>query len=212
MFHFLNQNVANAKVQVLHGKNDQDMIDLRHKLYEPHETFVLTASNKKRIVLNNIIREKYFPFADQDTDDPLVIVHPGELLVCLQNDYNNEVFNGEILKVRSFDCVNDELADFTMDVPGKKPIYVYLKQINQAEKVSGHEIYKAKGRLKLQSYETLGLYDYGYAITVHKAQGSQNKHAMVYCEWWMKKKSPIQYQRWLYTAVTRATDYVTIVK
>ena len=51
-------------------------------------------------------------------------------------------------------------------------------------------------------------FDYGYVLTVHKSQGSQWDDVIVYDEsgiardeWW----------RWLYTAVTRASERVRLV-
>lgn len=49
--------------------------------------------------------------------------------------------------------------------------------------------------------------DYGYAITVHKAQGSEfDKVLLMDDAQWLKKKDSRQRQQWLYTAVTRAKE------
>ncbi len=50
--------------------------------------------------------------------------------------------------------------------------------------------------------------EYGYAITVHKAQGSQFDKVLVYDDYWSKGE---MYRRWLYTAITRAVDKVVIL-
>ncbi len=52
-------------------------------------------------------------------------------------------------------------------------------------------------------------FDYGYALTVHKAQGSQWDDVMLFDESWAFKDSR---ERWLYTAITRAAERLTIVK
>ena len=51
---------------------------------------------------------------------------------------------------------------------------------------------------------------YGYAITTHKAQGSEWDKVMVYEEGF--PFIPMEHTRWLYTAVTRASQKLVIVK
>ena len=50
--------------------------------------------------------------------------------------------------------------------------------------------------------------DYGYAITVHKAQGSQFDKVLVYDEHLYNEEN---HNRWLYTAITRAVDKVVVI-
>jgi hypothetical protein len=51
------------------------------------------------------------------------------------------------------------------------------------------------------------LFDYGYCITCHKAQGSEWDKLLVFAEY-MKGTD---FQRWLYTAATRAKKKLIIV-
>lgn len=50
--------------------------------------------------------------------------------------------------------------------------------------------------------------DYGYVITVHKAQGSQFNKVLVYDEHLYHEEN---HNRWLYTAITRAVDKVVVL-
>ena len=52
-------------------------------------------------------------------------------------------------------------------------------------------------------------FDFGYALTTHKAQGSQWGSVLVLDESGVFKENA---DRWLYTAVTRAAERVTVVK
>jgi exodeoxyribonuclease-5 len=51
-------------------------------------------------------------------------------------------------------------------------------------------------------------FDFGYALTVHKAQGSQWDHVVLFDESWAFRENR---ERWLYTGVTRAAKSLTVV-
>jgi exodeoxyribonuclease-5 len=51
-------------------------------------------------------------------------------------------------------------------------------------------------------------FDYGYALTCHKAQGSEWSSVIVYNE---RLGSKSDQWKWLYTAVTRASERVHLV-
>ena len=52
-------------------------------------------------------------------------------------------------------------------------------------------------------------FDYGYALTVHKAQGSQWNDIVLFDESFAFREHRI---RWLYTAITRAAERLTIIR
>ena len=52
---------------------------------------------------------------------------------------------------------------------------------------------------------------YAYAVTCHKAQGGQWKHVFVDQGYITEERLNLDYYRWLYTALTRATDKVYLV-
>jgi hypothetical protein len=53
-------------------------------------------------------------------------------------------------------------------------------------------------------------FNYGYAITTHKAQGSQWNNVLVFEEGFPYNK--VEHARWLYTAVTRAASKLILVR
>jgi exodeoxyribonuclease-5 len=54
-------------------------------------------------------------------------------------------------------------------------------------------------------------FNYGYAITTWKAQGSEYPYVLAYDCGWLKKKDKDEYIRYLYTAVTRAEKAIILV-
>jgi exodeoxyribonuclease-5 len=52
---------------------------------------------------------------------------------------------------------------------------------------------------------------YGYAFTCHKAQGGQWKEIFIDQGYVKKEQLGVEYYRWLYTALTRATERVFLV-
>ena len=54
------------------------------------------------------------------------------------------------------------------------------------------------------------LFDFGYALTVHKAQGSQAKRVILFEERFARMNDE-EWKRWLYTGVTRAEEELYII-
>lgn len=55
-------------------------------------------------------------------------------------------------------------------------------------------------------------FGFGYAMTVHKSQGSQWDDVLIKDEKNMGRAGDKEMRQWLYTAVTRASNRVTIVR
>ena len=56
------------------------------------------------------------------------------------------------------------------------------------------------------------LYDFGYALTCHKMQGSQASEVGVVVEPGLMRLGRDDRTRWLYTAITRAADRLTVIR
>ena len=77
------------------------------------------------------------------------------------------------------------------------------KQFNSPQTIS----FNGQDRYLLKKAD---LFDFAYALTVHKAQGSQAKRVIVFEERF-KQMSDEDWRRWLYTAVTRAEEELIII-
>ena len=165
------------------------------------ELLLLCGYNATRSKLNQAIRSS----RDYESLDPQV----GDRVVCLRNNRTKKIFNGMLGEVRSI--VRDgndplrqwfevEIALDGEDYPYSG--YILREQFNNAETIK--EIPLAPDG------ERGDLWDFGYALTVHKAQGSQAESVLVFEEKFAKS-SEEDWRRWLYTAVTRASVKLTIV-
>lgn len=117
----------------------------------------------------------------------------GEQIICLRNSSDHEVWNGMTATVRTIDASRCRMTVDTDDGPrGNVP---FDPSQFDAATVKPYE----RGR-KGQSVPTL--WDFGYAVTVHKYQGSEAARVAVVEE----LHSDWSASRWRYTAATRASE------
>lgn len=158
---------------------------------------VLVGINRTRRRYNQRLRQ----LAGFDARYP----QAGDKLVCLRNDPAKGLLNGSLWKV------------MTASAPGSKPGINLLVSPDDGDTDRG----VAKIKLLKAAFdnpdEDVGWqlkrrfddFDYGYALTVHKAQGSQWGNVMLFDESFAFRDMR---DRWLYTAITRAAERLTIVK
>ncbi|MBB4121784.1 ATP-dependent DNA helicase [Martelella radicis] len=157
---------------------------------------VLVGTNRTRRRYNQRLRElKGFE---------QVYPQSGDKLVCLRNDPAKGLLNGSLWKVMSASKETVKpginlLVNPEEDDPDRGA--ARIKLLKAAFEDSETEIpWSTKKR-----YDD---FDYGYALTVHKAQGSQWNNVVLFDESWAFRDTR---ERWLYTAITRAAERLTIV-
>ncbi|MBY0611850.1 MAG: ATP-dependent RecD-like DNA helicase [Beijerinckiaceae bacterium] len=155
---------------------------------------VLVGINKTRRLYNNRIRNL------MGYRDPLPAV--GERLVCLRNDKKKGLLNGGMWSISELRTSKKNLV--TMNVkPIDDPDAKTVKVSVLPEFFTGGED-AIPYALRRSSDE----FDYGYALTVHKAQGSQWDNVMLFDESYAFREHRA---RWLYTGLTRAAERITVV-
>lgn len=124
----------------------------------------------------------------------------GEKLICLRNNHDAGLLNGSLWKViTATDFPNQEFFSLeveSLDEPGK------------VVKTRAHKCYfQGEEPETWQQASDFDSFDFGYVITVHKAQGSQWDHVLI-----MDESAVFRSDRkeWLYTAITRAAQRVTV--
>jgi exodeoxyribonuclease-5 len=155
---------------------------------------VLVGLNKTRKAYNARIRELL------GRTSPLPVA--GDKLVCLRNDRSKGLLNGGLWTVSEMRASKSQLV--TMRVtPEEDPSAKAVKVSVFPQFFEGGED-QLPYELRRHSDE----FDYGYALTVHKAQGSQWDNVYLFDESYAFREARA---RWLYTALTRAAKQVTVV-
>lgn len=174
--------------------------DLFERAVNGNDTMILCARNKTRIALNNQIRaQKFF-------EDPNPQIN--DTLICLKNYYDNTdgpIYNGMVGYLKKITPYKEHWYDVIVDFPVENKVFegkITKHQFNQEQVIHKHD--------KIPPKKIGERFDFGYALTVHKAQGSQAETVLVYeesAQMWMKDN----YAKWLYTAITRASSNIFLI-
>lgn len=165
------------------------------------EQLVLCGYNHTRTKLNQAIRG----IRDSTSSGPEV----GDQVVCLRNNRTAKIYNGMTGRLMATSPARDDAlglwyeAEIALDGEDYNyGGYILREQFGARETV--------KDAPMDPNGERGDLWDFGYALTVHKAQGSQSESVLVFEERFPRMTDD-DWRRWLYTAVTRATTNLTIV-
>jgi len=153
---------------------------------------VLVGRNDTRRSYNRVIRGHY----KHEGDFPVV----GDRVVCLKNNHDLGIFNGQpwtVLATKVKKGFVHLKLEGERDGENKPPV---VSCYAHAKPFLGKELELGERRLAEE-------FDFGYALTVHKSQGSEWSTVFLDDEWNHDNRD-----KWLYTAITRAAEKITIVR
>ena len=125
----------------------------------------------------------------------------GDKLVCLRNNRKKGLFNGGLWTVKQAPTTRKQILKMSL-VPedfGNRAVRVSVRP----ECFTG-----AVEQLEWAQRKRYDEFDFGYVLTVHKAQGSQWDDVVLFDESFAFAESR---RRWLYTGITRAAKRLTVV-
>ena len=201
---------------------DNPIVDLARQVREGNQVMIGDYGSKTRVISKADVNAELVLEADQvlvgtnrtrrrynerlrqlkDFEGPLPAA--GDKLVCLRNDPQKGLLNGSLWQVTS----------------AARTVKQFMNVLIRAED-EGIDRHSAKVKLLKAAFEEPEKeipwqikrrhddFDYGYALTVHKAQGSQWDNVVLFDESYAFREHR---DRWLYTAITRAAEELTIVK
>jgi exodeoxyribonuclease V len=156
---------------------------------------VLVGVNRTRRMYNQRIRELL------GLKEALPVA--GDKLVCLRNDRVKGLINGGLWRVEALGGMRKDFVRMTVraddEASGAQAKVAVLKQFFEG----------AEADLPYPVRRESDEFDYGYALTVHKAQGSQWDRVMLFDE---SRAFREHRARWLYTGLTRAARQLTLVR
>lgn len=153
---------------------------------------IITGKNDSRHKLNSAMRrlkgfDKLYPVL-------------GDKLICLKNNHDEGLLNGVICSAASESKVVGQTVSLSINYENElKRYYVDPGPFEE----NYHK------RTSFPSSDVVQSFDYGYAITCHKSQGSQWPFVLI-CDDKMRAEDREMRKKWLYTAITRAEDKVML--
>lgn len=142
---------------------------------------VLTPMNKGEIgarALNQTLQAALNPDAPDRIERFGVSLAVGDKVIMIANDYDKEVFNGDVGRVLQ---IERERSSLRIDFGGRRVDFAFAE---------------------------LDLLSLAYAITVHKAQGSEYEAVVIALQ---DESAPLLSRNLLYTAITRGKRLVVVV-
>ncbi len=155
---------------------------------------IIVGKNKTRHSLNDAIRRlKGFK-----GEYPVM----GDRLICLRNNREYSLLNGSMWLVHANHGADEELnvLDITSEDDASE---------QQVVDAWSHIFRREERYMDYFDRKQAQEFDYGYAITCHKSQGSQWDSVLVKDESYSFRQDR---SKWLYTAITRAAERVTIAR
>ena len=157
---------------------------------------VLVGTNRTRRRYNQRLRElKGF-----DSLYPAA----GDKLVCLRNDSAKGLLNGSLWQVTSAARTTRPFLNLLIRAEDEG-----IDRVSAKVKVLKVVFEGGEEEVPWQERRRYDDFDFGYALTVHKAQGSQWDDLVLFDESFAFREHR---QRWLYTGITRAAERLTIVR
>ena len=173
----------------------QETVGEKMKNYNS-ETLILCGYNNTRVRLNKYIRQSL----EFEGEHPKI----KDRVICLRNNHEKEIYNGMLGTVTNIKVFDNDWYDAKIEMDDGIMFngLIFASQFNNAQSLNftKERGMSAKGNL----------FDYGYALTVHKSQGSQAKRVILFEERF-KHMDDDMWRRWLYTAVTRASEELFIL-
>jgi exodeoxyribonuclease-5 len=159
--------------------------------YSP-ETLILCGYNNTRNRINQFIR------ANRGFETPSPA--SGDRVICLRNNHKKGIFNGMLGTIENISKFRDDWYAAEIQLDDREKLYEGLIYAPQFGAAAGVNFTKDR-KLAMAG----DLFDFGYALTVHKAQGSQARRVVMFEERF-KQMDDDMWRRWLYTGVTRAEE------
>jgi len=175
-------------------KEDSDAQERSGELLECYspDTLILCGYNNTRNKINQFIR------ANRGYETPAPA--SGDRVICLRNNHKKGIYNGMLGTIVSIAAAQKDWYQAEIQLDDREKPYEGLIYAPQFGAKTGVNFTKDRKLAMIGD-----LFDFGYALTVHKAQGSQARRVVLFEERFAQMDDEM-WRRWLYTGVTRAEE------
>lgn len=229
-------------VKILNGVEVQDMLERSYQEVGDEETIILTRSNKRTNLYNQGVRARVFWKEDRISNGDRLMVSKNNYFWTKKYDNLPFLANGDIMEITRlrnerelygfhFVDASLRLVDYDYDVDAilwidtlftDSPDKSYALQRELYMKIAEDypEIRNKKDLAKVireNVYYNALQVRFAYAVTCHKAQGGQWKRVFIdpgtpNPNVQLTVDDQRDYLRWYYTALTRATEQIYIIR
>jgi len=201
------------------------------------ESKIVCPSNKRAVLFNKGIRNSVLYKEDEITSGDYLLVAKNNYLWSEPYQEIPFIANGDLVEVvrvrKNYEMYGFRFADMevrfpeynwelevrvlldslsaespALDRPSQERLYQEVVQDYLPQCKTKRELYRA---LKTDPWLNALQVKYGYAFTCHKAQGGQWKDVFLDQGYVTEERMGLDYYRWLYTAMTRATERIFLV-
>jgi exodeoxyribonuclease-5 len=199
--------MARQGIEIPPGRHDEHVWKLPRNAVGPAQMLrggqVICGRNNTRLWLNASITAGFGAGGWLPTG-------PGEKIICLKNRHDLGLINGMFLSLTDVRPDAHDAYAFSAMVETEDGTAIGGRQSFWRGEYADHIAFDPeRGRREWQIRRGLIETSWGYAITCHKAQGSQWDKVVLFDESYAFREDGA---RWLYTGVTRAAESLTLVR
>jgi exodeoxyribonuclease V len=199
--------MARQGLAIDYGAYDEHVWKMPRRDVSPEQMLkggqVLCGSNATRRGLNMSMKRAAGFMHDLPTGS-------GEKIICLKNRHDLGLINGMFLSLSDVHQDARNEVSFSATVQTEDGQEIAGRQHFWRGEYDDHIVFdRDRGRRDAQVRRTLVETSWGYAITVHKSQGSSWDNVVLFDDGF--GRTAIDRNRWLYTAITRAEKGLVIL-
>ncbi|MCL2290219.1 MAG: AAA family ATPase [Bacteroidetes bacterium] len=225
-------------IKAIGSEELEDELNRLYAHYDTEDIVMVTRSNKRAYIFNNEIRNRIFYRENKlATGDFLMAIKNnyywidelsevgfianGDMMEVMSITKTRELYGFNFMDIRARLCDYPNYPDMdfkiileSLETEGASMTNEQMRQLYHEVAKDYEDIPNKRTRfLKIKNNPFLNAVQvkYSYSLTCHKTQGGQWKVVLIDIGYFDENKMDKEFVRWLYTAVTRATERVYLV-
>ena len=232
-------SAVSSNFQYINAQEMEDALNTAYSKYGSEEVIVICRSNKRTNLFNRHIRASTYNYEPEITAGDQIMIVKNNYFWLSESDETDFIANGEmavIERIKKF----EELYGFhfadarirLIDYPEMASLEVkllldtldsenpnlpweqYRALFNALDEELSDSIGSRRNRMdtiRQNPYFNALQIKFSYALTCHKTQGGQWKCVFIDQGWLTEEHINKEFFRWIYTAITRATEQLYLV-